>query len=103
MCQPDVSRSGGITETRRIIDLADTFNAYYAPHAWGGILCGTASIHLAMAAPNFLICELDQVINPLRDELATEPYDFRDGCLHVSDKPGLGVELDPEAVERYRA
>ena len=103
VCQPDVSRAGGITETRRIADLADTFNTYYAPHAWGGILCVTASIHLSMAMPNFLICELDQVTNPLRDELATEPLDFRDGCLHVPDKPGLGVELDPDAMERFRA
>lgn len=103
VCQPDVSRSGGITETIRIINLAHSFNAYYAPHAWGGVLCVTASAHLAMAAPNLLVCELDQVPNPLRDELSVEPLDFRDGCLHLPDRPGLGVEIDPEALERFKA
>lgn len=103
VCQPDVSRAGGITEVRRIASLANTFNAYYAPHAWGGILCVTASAHLAMCMPNLLLCELDQVPNPLRDELSVTPLDFRDGCLHLSERPGLGVDLDPEALKRFIA
>ena len=102
ICQPDVSRAGGITEVRRIASLARTFNAYYAPHAWGGVFCIAASLHLAKAMPSFLICEFDQTPNPLRDELPVEPPDFHDGCLHVSSRPGLGVDVNAEALERFR-
>jgi D-galactarolactone cycloisomerase len=102
ICQPDVSRAGGITEVRRIAMLARAFNAYYAPHAWGGAICIAATLHLAKAMPAFLICELDQTPNPLRDELLTAPLDFREGCLHVPPKPGLGVEVSEEALARFR-
>lgn len=102
ICQPDVSRAGGITEVRRIATLARVFNAYYAPHAWGGAVCIAATLHLAKAMPAFLICELDQTPNPLRDELQTAPLDLRDGCLHVSAKSGLGVEVNEEALSRFK-
>jgi D-galactarolactone cycloisomerase len=102
ICQPDVSRAGGITEVRRIAMLARAFNAYYAPHAWGGAFCVAATLHLAKAMPAFLICELDQTPNPLRDELPVGPLDFREGCLHVSSKPGLGVEINEETLCRFR-
>ena len=101
VCQPDVSRAGGITEVRRIATLAHTFNAYFAPHAWGGVFCIAASLHLAMAMPGFLICEFDQVPNPLREELPMEPLDFREGCLHVTSKPGLGVDVNEDALARF--
>lgn len=102
ICQPDVSRSGGITETMKIVKLAQAFNVYYAPHAWGGIMCVAASCHMAAAMPNCLTCEIDQVPNPLRDELAGRRIDFRDGVVHLSDKPGLGFEPQAEMIERFR-
>jgi D-galactarolactone cycloisomerase len=100
ICQPDVSRAGGITECKRISTLAQAFNIHYAPHAWGGAVCIAATLHLAMSSPNFLICEFDQVPNPLRDKLPTEPLDFRDGFLHVADKPGLGIDLDEKVIQQ---
>ena len=102
ICQPDVSRAGGITEVQKITRLAQAFNVYYAPHAWGGIVCVTASSHLAMATPNCLICELDQVPNPLREELAENPIDFREGVIHVSSEPGLGLRIPEESISRFR-
>jgi len=102
ICQPDVSRAGGITECRRIAALAQIFNLHYAPHAWGGVLCIAATLHLVMSLPNLLICEFDQVPNPLRDELPVEALDFRDGFLHVSNKPGFGVDLNEKVIEKYK-
>jgi len=102
VCQPDVARAGGITECRRIAALAQAFNVRYAPHAWGGAVCLAATVHLAASLPNFLICELDRVPNPLRDELTLERPDFRDGFLHLPARPGLGLTLDEGALERYR-
>lgn len=101
VCQPDVARAGGITECRRISALTQAFNVHYAPHAWGGAVCIAATEHLVMSLPNFLICELDRVPNPLRDELLAEPLIFKDGFLHVPDRPGLGVVLDEEMIRKF--
>jgi D-galactarolactone cycloisomerase len=101
ICQPDVARAGGITECKKIAAMAQAFNVHYAPHAWGGVICIAATMHLVMSLPNFLICEFDRVPNPLRDELASKPLSCKDGFLHVSDKPGLGIDLDENALKRF--
>jgi D-galactarolactone cycloisomerase len=105
--QPDVCRSGGITETRKIADLATLYHARYAPHVGAsGALCAAASVHLAAATPNFLTYECSVPANPLRDELALEPVgharDVRNGKVAVPNRPGLGIEIDERVVERYR-
>ncbi|UCF90969.1 MAG: mandelate racemase/muconate lactonizing enzyme family protein [Desulfobacterales bacterium] len=101
ICQPDVARAGGITECKKIAALAQAFNLYYAPHAWGGVICIAATLHLAASLPNLLVCEFDRVPNPLRDELPVEPLDFRDGFLHLPDRAGLGVTPNEEIMRRY--
>jgi len=101
VCQPDIARAGGITECKRIAALAQTFHVLFAPHAWGGAVCITATGHLAMTLPNFLLMEFDRVPNPLRDELLVQPLIFKDGLLYISEKPGLSIELDEEAVKRF--
>jgi L-alanine-DL-glutamate epimerase-like enolase superfamily enzyme len=101
ICQPDVGRAGGITECKKIAALAQAFNVHYAPHAWGGAVLIAASAHLAASLPNFLIFEVDRMSNPLRDELPLEKLPLKDGFLHLPDKPGLGIELDQEQIERF--
>lgn len=105
--QPDVARSGGITETRKLWTLASLYGARYAPHVGGsGAICAAASVHLAAAAPEFLTYECSVNPNPLRDELVLEPVGhgsaIADGALPVPDRPGLGIEIDERVVERYR-
>ena len=105
--QPDVSRSGGITETRKLWTLASLYNAQYAPHVGGsGAVCAAASVHLAAAAPNFFTYECSVNPNPLRDDLSPEPIGhgsrISDGFLPVPDRPGLGIEIDESVVEKYR-
>jgi len=107
LIQPDVCRSGGITETRKLWALATLYHARYAPHVGGsGALCAAASVHLAASAPNFWTYECSVPANPLRDVLAFEPVghasQVRDGRVPVPDRPGLGIEIDPAVVERYR-
>lgn len=106
--QPDVARSGGITETRKIASLAYAFNMPYAPHVgFSGAVCAAASLQLAAAAPNFLTFECMTFPNPLRESLSLHrvghPADLVDGTLPVPALPGLGVEIDQEALERFRA
>jgi galactonate dehydratase len=108
LIQPDVARSGGISETRRIYDFADICHIQYAPHiGWSGAICLAASLQLAAAAPNFLMLELMIYTNPLRDALTIEPAvpegPLAGGEAPVTQRPGLGVAINWDTVERYRA
>jgi L-alanine-DL-glutamate epimerase-like enolase superfamily enzyme len=105
--QPDVARSGGITETRRIAALAHGFHVAYAPHmGFSGAICAAASLQLAAAMPNFATFECMIFPNPLREELATtkpgDPSLLEGGTLPVPDGPGLGIEIDRAALARLR-
>lgn len=108
LIQPDVARAGGITETRRIAELAFAHNVGYAPHVgWSGAICAAASLHLASAMPAFRIYECMVFDNPLRDAL-TQPIVgertmLKDGMLDVPTAPGLGVEVDRKMLAKYRA
>jgi D-galactarolactone cycloisomerase len=106
--QPNATRAGGITETKKIIDLASAYHCAYAPHTGAsGALCATAALHLAAAAPNFISYEYSLHDNPLRDELIRDPIaidaNLKDGKIPVPAKPGLGVEIDQKVLERYAA
>jgi D-galactarolactone cycloisomerase len=97
--QPDVCRAGGVTECRKIAELADTFGAAFAPHvSIGSSVHFIASAHLAAAMPNTLIAEYWFGDNPLRDELSEEPLRLENGSLHVPLTPGLGVRIRSEAL-----
>ena len=105
--QPDVARAGGISETRDIATLAHAFHVGYAPHVgWSGAVCVAASLQLAAAMPAFVSFECMFIANPLRDELATQrvgaAQDLVDGQLPVPQGPGLGIDIDWDAVQRYR-
>lgn len=107
LIQPDVTRSGGITETWRIAELAATFNTAYAPHVgWSGAICVAASLQLAAAAETFRTFECMVYENPLRDAF-TQPVvgegsQLVDGKLAVPQGPGLGIEIDRDALKRFR-
>ncbi len=105
LVQPDVARSGGISETWRIAELAAIHRVAYAPHVgWSGGVCAAASVHLAAAAESFLTFECMVFDNPLRQDLTVpvigDVGGLRDGMLDVPDAPGLGVRIDPEALAR---
>lgn len=107
MIQPDVARSGGITETWRIAELAAAHHTAYAPHVgWSGAICVAASLHLAAAAESFRMFECMVFDNPLRDGLCTPvvgaAHDLKDGTLAVPQTPGLGVKLDRDALDALR-
>ncbi len=106
--QPDVARSGGITETRKIAHLAHANHVAYAPHVGAsGAICAAASLHLAAAMPNFLTFECMVFPNPLKDELTTlipgDPDQVVDGGVAVPSGPGLGIEVDRTALKRMAA
>lgn len=100
--QPDVARSGGITGTRRMIDFAAVHGVAYAPHiGMSGIVCETASVHLAAAVPNFRIMECETDGSAFKTKLADlQPGSSRqrDSRLAVPKGPGLGLAIDWDAV-----
>jgi L-alanine-DL-glutamate epimerase-like enolase superfamily enzyme len=101
--QLDVAWSGGFSEGRRIAAYAQAHHRMVAPHAFAGAVLLVASLHFAAAIPNGLVLEWDQNPNPIRDELLKEPLRLEsDGTVKVPERPGLGIELDRAAIDRYR-
>lgn len=99
--QPDVARAGGISEIKKISALAAKHKVPVSFHTWGDGVALAASVHLSAAIENCIVMELDYTYNPLREELLREPFKVKDGFLLPPEKPGLGVELDPNALERF--
>jgi L-alanine-DL-glutamate epimerase-like enolase superfamily enzyme len=102
--QFDLAWSGGFSEGRRIAAYADAHHKMVAPHAFAGAVLLVASLHFAAAMPNSLALEWDQNPNAVREELLAEPLRLEpDGTVKLPERPGLGIELDRAAIERYRA
>jgi D-galactarolactone cycloisomerase len=110
--QPDLSWVGGVTEGRRIAELARLFNVPLVPHNWGTMVNFAASIHLVAAMPAGFLCEypitprtdepgVPQTPSPMMTELVRTGIVVEGGVAQVPQAPGLGIELDDEALERY--
>lgn len=100
--QPDACRAGGIGETYRVGKLAQDYGVAVATHTWSDAVALTANAHVIAALPNGLTVEVDQTGNPFIDDLLVEPVRVRDGLLPLSGRPGLGIELNMETVDRLR-
>jgi L-alanine-DL-glutamate epimerase-like enolase superfamily enzyme len=102
--QCDVAWTGGFSEGKRIAAFAQAHHKMVAPHAFAGAVLLVASLHYAASIPNALALEWDQNPNGLRDELLKESLRLEsDGTVKPPERPGLGIELDRNAIDRYRA
>ncbi len=110
VAQPTVASCGGLDEARRIADLCRLHNRRIVPAVWGSGVGLAAAVHFAASiapnphsefAPVPAYVEYDVGDNPLRDTILQEPLALREGMIAVSDKPGLGITLDEDAVKRY--
>ncbi|BCV24610.1 MAG TPA: mandelate racemase/muconate lactonizing enzyme family protein [Firmicutes bacterium] len=99
--QTDAIWAGGLTETRNIAVLASAWKMSCIPHFSAAAVSLAANLHLAAAMPNIPIIELTLDENPLRDELALEPIERVGGELLVPERPGLGIELNLDVVNKY--
>lgn len=99
---PEVLKAGGILECKQIADMLDRFQLPFAPHlSQGTILQFAATTHVCAASPNFLICEYWWQNNPLGNAILKEPLQMQDGALIVPQGPGLGVEINEEALQPF--
>lgn len=101
--QPDVCRTGGITECKRIATLTDAFGVAFTPHvSIGSAVHFAASLHLAAAAPNLVQMEYWFGENPLGDAILREPrLTVENGTVAVPAGPGLGIDIDEPALRRW--
>ena len=99
--QPDLGRSGGIFETKKIAAHAETFHIQIAPHCYCGPIVGAANIQLAVTLPNFLILESIKTWDGFHGELLKKKIEWQDGHVIPSEEPGLGVELDESVCEAH--
>jgi D-galactarolactone cycloisomerase len=108
--QPDLCAAGGISECRKIAAMASAHGVECVPHAWGSAIGLAATVQWLAALPDTPpafrpippMLEFEQTPNPLRDELAKEPIVQVKGVVQVPDAPGIGIEVDREALARWK-
>jgi L-alanine-DL-glutamate epimerase-like enolase superfamily enzyme len=100
--QPDVARCGGFTVARRVLELARERGVEVVPHCFSTGVLVTASLHVAASSARPTYSEFSVAESPLAGGLLTEPFELLDGTLAVPAGPGLGIELDEDAIERLR-
>jgi D-arabinonate dehydratase len=101
--QPDVCWAGGLTESLKIAHMAQAWNLPLAPHIHGSAVAVAAAVHLLGAVANGSMAEMVFPAHPLMADLVKEPLVVdHTGHLELSDRPGLGLELDPQVLARYR-
>jgi L-alanine-DL-glutamate epimerase-like enolase superfamily enzyme len=103
--QPDVGRVGGLTEARRVCQLGQQHGLRVVPHSWKTGISVAATAHLAAVTPNmpFFECVPKTMAESAlrRDLLRAEP-EVTDGRVVLPDTPGLGIELDDDALVRFK-
>ncbi|MFP6719779.1 MAG: mandelate racemase/muconate lactonizing enzyme family protein [Candidatus Poribacteria bacterium] len=96
--QPDICICGGLLEMRKIAAIAEAHYVTIAPHNPMGPLATAVNVHFAAATPNFKILEYILPTNSEWSNWIDEPYLPKDGYLELRDRPGLGVEVNEDAI-----
>ncbi len=101
---PDLQKAGGLGEGLRIANLSNLYYVPFAPHMVASYLGAMASAHVCAAVPNFMILEWQIYFH--KNPMFKEIVDFdgpmvENGFITVSDKPGVGVEINEEAMKKY--
>lgn len=100
--QPDLSRAGGFTEVKKLATLVEQAGKLMIPHAWTSDVLTAASLHLNSYLRHPVFQEFCTNDTPLSRELVRNPLALeKDGTLAVPVGPGLGVELNEQAVDKY--
>ncbi len=110
--QPSLDHAGGVTSARRVATLAEAFNKQIIPHAFGPATNYAASLHVAAASPACSLIEFCVLSDDIDDpgEFIASPYAANQDELSVEDggrisppdRPGIGIELDRDALEAHR-
>ena len=99
--QPDLGRSGGILQGKKIASVGEVHQALLAPHCYCGPVVAAANIALATCSPNFLILESIDRWDGFHADLLQSPIRWEDGMVIPSTEPGLGVVLDVDVARAH--
>ena len=98
---PDVCNVGGILELKEIAAMAEVYFVAVAPHNYNSTTVGlAATLQAAATMPNFIITEYFMNLEPWGREVATPPFEVEESHITLSDRPGLGIDLDEAALAR---
>ena len=96
---PDPCHAGGISEMKKIGEMANAYYVAFSPHSAGGPVMVAANLHVEACAPNFTIHEFFAVDPPFYEEILREPFAaLLDECIELPQRPGLGVDINEEAL-----
>ncbi|MCH8861745.1 MAG: mandelate racemase/muconate lactonizing enzyme family protein, partial [Proteobacteria bacterium] len=101
VCMFDICWVGGISEAKRVASMAEAYYVPISPHDASGPINVIAGAHVMMGVPNFYKLETTRYDLSGYDMMIDHPLDIRDGDLYVSDRPGLGVNLDPDFLAAH--
>ncbi len=104
IAQADCTKAGGISEVKKIADMAVAYDLWMAPHTSHSVISAAANTHLLCALSNGLIYEADVAkVNPFRTDLSKVPCAVVDGHIEPTDRPGLGLDIDEEVLANHPA
>ncbi len=100
---PDIPKCGGLSECRKIANMAEVYYIQFAPHNVCGPLGTMASAHVCASIPNFLVMEWHWVDYEGWDDFATRPNRpvIENGRINLTEAPGIGLEVNDEALRPY--
>lgn len=100
---PDLPKCGGLSDGRKIANLAELYYIPFAPHNVSSPIGTMASAHVCASVPNFLVLEWHWNERPYWTTIIKEKEDIiKDGYIELTDRPGIGVELDEEVARQYQ-
>lgn len=109
--QPDTAAAGGLSECKKIADMANAFGVRYLPHVWGTGIGLAAALQLLAVLPHNPprhtsrepLLEFDRSEHPFRQAVLTAPIEHASGVVRIPNGPGLGIEVDRATLDRFAA
>ena len=99
----DPGRAEGITGFKKATERVEFYRRQSNAHAWSSAICSAASLAISFSTPSAKLFELKPLRNPMQHDLVPEPFGHVDGYVYPPTRPGLGIEVIEEVVERYRS
>ncbi len=100
---PDIPKCGGLSECRKIANLAEIYYMPFAPHNVASPIGTMASAHVCASIPNFLVLEFHWLHRDYWATISADGEDIiKDGYITMSDRPGIGVDLNEAVARQYQ-
>jgi D-galactarolactone cycloisomerase len=108
--QPDTCSAGGLSECKKIADMAGAYGIRYVPHVWGSGIATAAALQLLAVLPSLTppslnriepMLEFDCTSHPVREAILSTPIRPQNGIVAIPSGPGLGVQVEQAAIDRF--